>query len=402
MERFFSKKQTQSISRPGGKAASCAHCGLYDSCKSPMLTYGKGQKNIMILGETVTSAEDRSGKLWVDSTMSILRNALDSQGIDMDLDCFGIAARSCYSENPITTKQVECCRKNILKLIKERKPTIVLVLGKNALFSLIGHRWDNDFGEFSKWVSWQIPDIDLETVLCPIYHPIDVQDSVSKVLWRQDIKKALSFLSKSPKKYAEPNISHIEDLSVLRSIKSDLVSIDFETTGLKPQSDGHRVVCAAVAYDENHAYSFLIPKRRSERKPFLELLTNPRIGKMGHNIKYEDVWSSRRLHTNIVNWRWCSMQAAHILDNRPGICGLKFLTYVHFGVIDYASEISPYLRSPSGGNNINKVLDTLQSTSLTRKLLDYCGSDTVYQYRLSLIQIKKINPLWKINSTNIT
>ena len=62
-----------------------------------------------------------------------------------------------------------------------------------------------------------------------------------------------------------------------------------------------------------------------------------------------------RLRQPVRGWYWDSMIAAHILNNQAGVSGLKFQTYVHFGVIDYSSEISPYLKSDDkSANGINK------------------------------------------------
>jgi hypothetical protein len=76
------------------------------------------------------------------------------------------------------------------------------------------------------------------------------------------------------------------------------------------------------------------------------------------------------------------MQAAHILDNRPGILGLKFQTYVNFGVVDYDSHIAPYLTSNSkNGNAFNRVDDIPIDD-----LLEYCAMDSLFEYRLAEIQ----------------
>jgi len=86
------------------------------------------------------------------------------------------------------------------------------------------------------------------------------------------------------------------------------------------------------------------------------------------------------------------MQAAHIIDNRQGICGLKFQTYICFGVGDYSSEISPYLKGvdKKDANSLNTVLELCESKEGKKKLLTYCGFDTIYQYRLAILQKDEI------------
>lgn len=136
----------------------------------------------------------------------------------------------------------------------------------------------------------------------------------------------------------------------------------------------------------------MMPKSRKDRQPFIDMLANPDIGKMAHNMKFEETWSAVRLRQPVKNWVWDSMQAAHILDNRPGVTGLKFLTYVHFGVVDYSSEVTPYLKSASkDGNAINRIYELLKKPGGQEKLLTYCGWDSIWQYRLSMLQMNEMN-----------
>jgi len=113
---------------------------------------------------------------------------------------------------------------------------------------------------------------------------------------------------------------------------------------------------------------------------------------MSHNMKFEETWSVVRLRQPVQNWGWDSMQAAHVLDNRTGVTGLKFQTYVNFGVVDYASEVAPYLRAKdNNGNAINRIMELVEMPGGKEKLLEYCGLDAIYEHRLALIQQKVMN-----------
>jgi hypothetical protein len=109
---------------------------------------------------------------------------------------------------------------------------------------------------------------------------------------------------------------------------------------------------------------------------------------MAHNIKYEDTWCKHRLRTEVKNWEFDSMLAAHILDNREGITSLKFQTYVNFGTIDYASKVYPYLMGTDykNANSHNRIFEADQED-----LLFYCGCDSIYEYRLAMRQIRQMN-----------
>jgi len=80
------------------------------------------------------------------------------------------------------------------------------------------------------------------------------------------------------------------------------------------------------------------------------------------------------------------------MDNRPGITGLKFQTYVNFGIVDYASEIEPYLHASddSNGNAINRIQELCNKPFGEAKLLKYCALDAIYEYRLAMLQQSEI------------
>jgi hypothetical protein len=217
-------------------------------------------------------------------------------------------------------------------------------------------------------------------------------EDAPETIWIQDLERAISMIKIPFLKYKEPKIEVIEDLSILNDITSDLISFDYETTGIKPQAEGHRIICASVADTPNHAYVFLMPRTKRNRKPFLDLLSDPRIGKMAHNMKFEDTWSNVRLKTEVNNWNWDSMLASHVLDNRTGVTGLKFQTYVLLGIPNYDEEISPWLHSEDkGGNSYNRIQELIKTEDGKNKLLKYCALDAINTFRISQIQQRQMN-----------
>jgi len=132
----------------------------------------------------------------------------------------------------------------------------------------------------------------------------------------------------------------------------------------------------------------MIPPTRKEVQPFIDLLANQNIGKIAQNMKFEDTWSAVRLRQPVENWVWDTMLAAHILDNRVGVSGLKFQTYVQLGVIDYASEVTPYLKAVDNknANALNKIMELVELPGGKEKLMKYCGYDAINEYRISVLQ----------------
>jgi DNA polymerase I-like protein with 3'-5' exonuclease and polymerase domains len=165
---------------------------------------------------------------------------------------------------------------------------------------------------------------------------------------------------------------------------------------LKAHSKGHEIVCASVATSENEVYVFMMPKKRSSRQPFISMLENEEVKKVSHNMKYENSWTYNCLyHTKVKGWFHDTMQAAHILDNRTGVTGLKFQVYVSFGIVNYDGDISPILSSDDSknANAMNKLVQYVKVKENAKKVMEYCALDSAFTFRLYLQQIREIEEL---------
>jgi uracil-DNA glycosylase family 4 len=385
---------------------------MYKFVLSPkMKPFGNFAKGIMNIGEAPGETEDTKGKQWQGKAGRRLQRAYKSLGIDLFEDCININATNCrpIDENgnnrTPTPHEVACCRKIVLAAIEQYKPKVIVLFGNIPIMSIIGHRWKKDLGGISKWRGWTIPDQDFKAWICPTFHSSFIERSenpVEELIWKQDLEQAISKLNDPFPIFKEPTIEVITDLSVInkpgfaasKTWAMAQAAFDYETTGLKPHALGHQIVCASIADSEDHAYSFLMPKTKAARQPFIDFLANPKIAKIAQNMKYEDTWSAVKLRQPVIQWAWDTMLATHQLDNRQGVTGLKFQTYVQFGVVDYDSEVSPYLKAvdPKNANSINRILEFMEKSGGTEKVLKYCGYDSVFEYRLSEIQRKLITP----------
>lgn len=400
---FFTLQEDSTQFTNDGKIPTCVSCGLYKHVLSPkMQPYGKCQMGILNVGEAPEETEDRRGKQWQGKAGRMLRRAYSNLGISLFEDCANINAVNCRpttergANRTPTPQEISSCRRFVFKAIDKYKPKVIIALGTQSLVSLLGHRWKKNLGGISKWRGWTIPDRELGAWLCPVWHPSYVEQLgtvEAENVWLNDLKRALS-MAEVPFPTFGNERDQIEIISNPDQLVDgvDLVEFDYETTGLKPQRPGHRIVCAAVASREDHAQVFMMPNSRSERAAFLDLLRDPKIGKMAHNIKFEDTWSNVRLRCPVVNWTWDSMLAAHILDNRPGVTGLKFQVYVNFGLVDYDSSISSYLKrtDDKDANAMNHVLELVRSEQDRKELMVYCGMDALFGFRLAMLQMEQI------------
>jgi uracil-DNA glycosylase family 4 len=399
MKGFFSKKETESESRVDGKILSCVSCGGYKKCKTPkMKPVGNFKKKILIIGSAPERSDDRQGKPFQSANAMFLMEVLANLGVNMFDDCLLYYAHHCYNpdaECDPSNYEIECCRKSTIQVVKENKPKLIILLGDAAVFSLIGHRWKKDMNDIDKWRGWTIPDQDFKAWLCPTYETYQVKDKPEALtIWKQDLERALECLDREFPVYVEPEIITLQnDLSVLSTIQNDF-AFDFETTGLKPHDKGHKIVCASVAVSKDLVYVFMIPERKKDRSSFLFLLADKHVGKIAQNMKFEHAWTWEYLGINVENWVWDTMLASHLLDNRTGTTSIKFQTYVQFGVVDYDSEINPYLKAKDdkNANSINRIYELVEKPGGKEKLLKYCALDSIYEMRLSIIQRKLIIP----------
>lgn len=403
MKSFFSSEDIKSVNMKNGKIASCTSCGLYKYVLSPrMQPFGKFKKGILNLGEAPGETEDKKGKQWQGKAGQRLQKAYKKFGIDLFEDCLNFNAVNCRptdskgNNRSPTNHEILCCRQRVLKVIEEYKPKVIVLFGQVALQSIIGWRWTKQLGNISKWRGFTIPDQYFRAWLCPIFHPSYVerrQDSPEvETIWMQDLKRAIKKIDQQIP-YTKPNEEaiHFIDIEDLENSNfGSYAAIDYETTGLKPYLKGHRIICASVAESEDSVKVFMIPEDSSRWGPLRKLLASKKIGKIAHNMKFEEMWSREYLKQPVNNWVWDSMLASHVIDNRSDITGLKFQTYIHFGEVGYDDQVSKYLQSndPKNSNAFNKVESLIKTESGRNLLMKYCALDSLFTFRLAQLQMK--------------
>lgn len=397
---FFSSDEVQTNIIKNGRTLGCPACKLYKYAESSKMDpYGNFKKKIMVIGEAPGAIEDAKGKPFQGKTGRRLQRVLLELGIDLFDDCISLNAINCHPKDnrTPTPHEIDCCRiEKVESAIIKYKPKVIIALGNSALQSLIGDKWKKDVGGISKWRGFVIPDHDYKCWIAPTYHPSFVERDGGKAIetiWKQDLRNAIDHANKQFPGRINANIKIIKDLKKLENFNMlSFIAFDYETTGLKPHAKGQRIVSCSIATSPEDVVTFMIPDTLYGRRPLLKLLSDPQVGKRAHNMKYEEAWTRVRLRTKVKNWEWDSMLAAHLLDNRPGITGLKFQTYVNFGVPDYSSEIEPYLQGEKkNANSLNKIQELIKTKDGQLKLLHYNAWDSIYEYNLSMKQIEIID-----------
>lgn len=378
------------------RSLSCVTCGLRDGeVHTPkMPPYGNGRKGILIIGEAPGKVEDRKGMPWQGQSGRLLKRTLAKYGIDLFEDCICTNSVNCRPENNKTPTafQVDCCREVVVKgVLTKMKPKVIVLLGTSAVQSFLSPRWPTDLGGINKWRGFVIPDQDYDAWVIPTFHPSYVMRMDSReanTVWGQDLAHINRLVDTEVPYYPEPRIVIHDELDFLEKLKMEELALDYETTGLKSKGRGHRIICAGVCVDEDEAHAFMMPKSKVERRPFMDVLKNPNIGKLGHNIKFEHAWTLNRYGVEVQNWQWDSMVAAHIIDNRSGITNLKFQTYVNFGVLIKDEDVAKFLYQQNAGFNF--VYDLLEEPGGQEKLLRHVALDAYWEYLLAKKQMREL------------
>jgi len=412
---LFSISETQLPDFDSGKHRSCTSCGLYKYVLSPkMKPFGEFNEGIMNLGEAPGETEDRRGKPWQGKIGQALQSAYSELGLDLFRDCININTINCRptddkgANRPPSPAEISACRSRVLRVIREYKPKVIVMLGFPSVISLIGGRWQKDLDNISKWRGWTIPDREYNTWLCPVFHPgyIEREDEHVGTIWMRDLKRAVQMRNVPFPEYGDEldKVKILPDSGEVCRVLFEFLeakkpfALDYETTGLKPdQIDVHSIPCMSICNSPDISYSFEYRHLKEFGiEPFQRLMQSEDCPKIAFNIPHEYRWTRAVFNVEPVNWLFDPMIATHVLDNRPGICSLKFQAYVNLGVVDYDSEVEAYLKSKDkkNANSVNKIHKLTETTFGMQKLLKYCGLDSLFTYRIAMKQMSKMGIQW--------
>ena len=362
---------------------------------------GAGKRKVLFVGESPGPTEDSEGTQLIGPAGRKLREILSSIGVDLD-DCWKTNSVICFPGNGKKTLPLymECCRPNLTTTIERLKPKVIVLLGKFAVDSLIPYEWNEKIGDIGRWVGWRIPSQKFNAWICPVYHPSYVlrmqnrggydDPAIFRIVAMQ-VKDALSLEDVPvPKLDIERVRKSVEVVSTVRdsalrlkdlASKSGLLTWDIETNRLKCESKGSRIYSVAMKLEDDPPLSCLLDE--SCYDALSAVLRNEKLLKIAHNAKYEHRVCLRVLKTRVRGWFWDSQLSAHILDNREGITGLKFQTFVNLGVC-YNEKVSRFLKAVDHTENgVNRI-----DEAPVRDVLEYGGADVVFTERLFRLQRK--------------
>jgi len=161
---------------------------------------------------------------------------------------------------------------------------------------------------------------------------------------------------------------------IARFNDSKLVAFDYETNMKKPDSDEARIICCSIS---NGRETIAFPWTKTTRAAMKLLLKNPKVKKIASNAKFEERWTRKEFGHGVWGWETDTMIMGHVLDNRQGITGIEFQTFVRLGIGPWDAKVAAFMESDYS-NRPNK-LDQAE----LEDVLTYCGKDSLFEYRVA-------------------
>jgi len=410
----------------------CLGCGMYRKVKSPKMNYtGRGKLKCLIIAEGPGQDEDENWRTlgykeptqFIGQVGEFFRDILKEESsrvykkektLDLDRDFWKMNAVNCrpiqsvkgkISNREPTITEIECCRPMIDKAIEELKPQFIWLMGKWAVQSFY-HKYFKK-NPLARWRGLCIPDQKTGAYIIPMYHPSYPQRDISnknlQALYRRDIRFAIRCMTKERLQPLESYEDHINQVTQYDGVINNLdyliktplkwIYIDYETTGLKPYKPGHKIVSMSITFHTKkdiedtfvfpyqYRDHFNVSEQRQIKRRIRKILSDKKIPKIAQNYKFEHIWGKKIFGIDTDPWLWDTMLGARVQDNRQMFSGLKFQTYVNFGILPYDRHVNKYLKS----GEFNRIMDIKLNT-----LLLYNGYDTLYGSMLFKKQQKAI------------
>ncbi len=333
------------------------------------------------------SQEDQQGKPFVGASGQYLERIMrEEAGVDFREDCWIYNSVICRpKDNKTPEAAVDFCRPNAVNIVNDLKPKTVILLGSGAVKSVLGWLWKEDAGGVERWAGFQIPNQKINAWICPVFHPAYVLRQKEKCpaaeLWfRKYIKAALRLRERPPvtdyvsglRTFLVPDKECIELVRKMAASKVP-VAFDYETTTLKPEDNGAGIY--SISFSDG-VTTFAAPWCGTEFLAAVKDFLRSPVPKIASNMKFEMRWSKAHVGVWVRNLNFDTMLAAHIADNRPGICSIKFQAFALLGVDAWDDHVKPFLKGREGKPNRVKDCD------LTA-LLKYNALDSLYEWHVA-------------------
>jgi uracil-DNA glycosylase family 4 len=373
-------------------AANCDECPRKEGALvSPEF---KQDADILIVGEAPGIHERVEGKPFVGRSGQLLRSVLGQLGLT---SVHFTNACLCYAEGTPTSLEINCCRERLIAEIKAANPSVVVLAGAVAVHALLGEDRITDLqGMLLSWVD--VRD-NYEVSVIPCYHPaallrrpdlfkdfVDALDKCKRFLAGQEL------IDVQPEDFSKNRVGDnpVKAHGYLASLRAapGKISLDLETSGYNPYTD--RILCIGLATKvdgEIRRYAF--PWEQVNKGLLQELTANKQM--VYYNGQFDvQFLKSAGIESKISE---DAILQSYVIDNRPGVLGLKDGCRKYLNAPDWEEGLKQYL--PTRQTSFEEVpmevlleytsLDAAYTLALSELLPTYMDKDDNWVYRNILI-----------------
>lgn len=300
---------------------NCEKCGLDKTCLHPNLK-PEGPietAEILIVGEAPGSDEDMLQRPLIGESGQILRKALVLAGIEIPIEYTNIidtpivqyvilhnvlACRPPHNATP-TGKQIDYCFDQVTELIG-KMPHLKLIVptGNVALRAFIGKQGITSLsGKEMEWNGFK---------LMPLIHPASILYAKNRSKldeFNAHIGRIPAILNNSLVTNNFGKWSKINNLQEWKELKQILYGAgyfiyDLETTGLNPFWNNQTIKMISFSVDDYEAFALVFDRWTNKEwteifNDLRELFEDDHIGKIGQNIKFDNLWLRAILDINV-------------------------------------------------------------------------------------------------------
>lgn len=298
-------------------------------------------------------------------------------------------------------------REAFLDQVDRCDPSLIVALGKHALRQVSGRaaQIGKARGQVHEYPDMPCPTVPLFGVRQCLWYPENMS------LFATDFNMIATmddndYDPRSLQRATRENTDYrwCMNIDFLLEDKPKWIAVDTETTGLKWVDPNVKVITVQITWKEGHSVVCPVDERavrslypdwsddkvkkrlRRLKTQLKELLTDIRVKKIGHNIKFDHHQIRETLGYKIQGWRACTQQLAFVVDDNMLEKSLDECTR------RWCPEMAGYADAFNASVDKSKMLELLMDDP--DKFLTYAGQDTDANYRVAreLIRLAQEDP----------
>lgn len=320
------------------KGVACGVCPLKD-CK---LVRGQGpyEAKLIVVGEAPNAQELRAGRPFLGPSGKLLDNVMRQVGINL-AEVFVTNSVVCMESSPRTPKtaEIECCKPGLIAEIKERKPKVVLALGKVAVKVLLGvNKPIKDARGAVQWAEH------LNAYVVVTYHPTAVlrsprlhRDFLSditkaKTMLADDAVQLMSTINVEYEVISDPNVL-TKYLLITNRYPNVALDVETDSTG--------QLLCLGLSVEPQKAVVIIGDALTYGRDRISLWFTGKKC--IGHNLKFDMKVLWQHGFTGLSTGA-DTMLMSYVLNMLVGGHSLKHLVREYLNYYqDYSDLTKPYM-----------------------------------------------------------